>query len=437
MDSAIITGASGEPALSIARRLCALGIRVYALAGNIPEIGLGSADEFVPVPCDPTAPAAVAAETEKILAREPHLVAVILAGQYLTEEFFEAVSTEEILAALNAQVAAPLCAVRLALPSLIANRGHVIVVSPGTGTPERRALNAAADAALNAFAETLFAETRDTGVKTCRILLQNNEGKPDPAARFTNSPQSRVHAEVVADAVETVFRLRENNALTQIVLRPQATRETPHIPVSAEPKIRSLQAVRLPPPQNFPPAETPIPTPEYRRPDYAPPRNKFAKKSKTPSDDGDGFADDYVDPELRYLLKIKPPAILENAPENAPAAAEPSENAGAPENSGADKNRNRRNKDKNARDKNRGNAHAEPNEIGVRPPPKKKKHKKKKHSAGTPEGSSPKTPENPPPKTQKDAKISPRAQENFAENPQAGVPAETPKNAGSESENGA
>ncbi|MGN0861658.1 MAG: SDR family oxidoreductase [Candidatus Spyradosoma sp.] len=303
MDTVIITGAAGEPALSIARRLCGLGIRVYALAGTIPENGLG-ADEFVPVPCDLTSPEAVVAAVESIFAKENHVVGVVLAGQYLSDEPFEAVPPEEIPLAFNAQVVSPLCVVRRVLPSLIASRGHVVVVSPGAGTSAGRALNAAADAATRAFAGTLFAELRDTGVKTCHILLQGNEGAPDPAARFTTTPQSRIHADVVADAVETVFRLRENNALTQMILRPQATRETPRIPVSSEPKIRALQVVQLPPAKNFPPEEEPIPTPAYRRPDYAPKKTELPAAER--DDEDDGFSDDYVDPELRYLLKNEP-----------------------------------------------------------------------------------------------------------------------------------
>ena len=327
MDTVIITGASGEPALSIARRLCGIGIRVYALAGTIPETSLSN-EEFVPVPCDQTSPDAVISAVRGILEKEKHVIGVILAGQYLSEENFEAVSTEEIRLALNAQVVAPLCAVRLALPALVSGRGHVVVVSPGTGMISGRTLNAVADAATRSFAGTLFAELRDTGVKTCHILLQNNEGVPDPSARFTTAPQSRIHAEVVADAVETVFRLRENNALTQMILRPQATRETPRIPISSEPKIRTLQVVQLPPKKNFPPEEELIPTPAYRRPDYAP-----AKKERSGNDDDDGFSDDYVDPELRHLVKEtpsrlpKPPKAQESPePQKTDGSAHPQEN---------------------------------------------------------------------------------------------------------------
>lgn len=301
MDTVIITGAIDEPAISVARRICELGMRVYALDKIIPETGL-SADEFVPVVCDLTSPSEVLSAVEKILEKETRIAGVVIAKQFLKNDFFESISYEDILSTIASRLSSPLCVVRAALPSLIATRGHVIVISPDAGTPPRCALNAAVNSALEAFAGTLFEELRNTGVKTCRILLKNNDGAPDPAARFTTAPQSKIQPDIVADTVETVFRLRENNALTQIVLRPQATRETPHIPVSAEPKIRAIQAVQLPPKKHFPTEETPIPTPAYRRPDYAPKKGKIV--AETPDDD---FSDDYVDPELRYLVKQNSP----------------------------------------------------------------------------------------------------------------------------------
>lgn len=345
MDTVIITGASGEPALSIARRLCSAGMRVYALAGTLPENTL-SEEEFIHSPCDLTAPDAVTETVHSILEKEKHVVGIILAGQYLSDDSFECISPEEIPLTLNAQVVSPLCAVRAVLPSLIATRGHVIAISPGTGTTAGRALNAVADAATRAFAGTLFAELRDTGVKTCHILLQNNEGAPDPAARFTTSPQSRIHADIVADAVETVFKLRENNALTQMILRPQATRETPRIPVSSEPKIRALQLVQLPPPKNFPPEEEPIPTPPYRRPEYAPPPK--SKHGQSDVED-DGLDDNYVDPELSYLVKQPQQNNAQKHPENRSpqSPAENAENKNKFESRNARRRRNRRNKNRN------------------------------------------------------------------------------------------
>lgn len=326
MDTFIITGANAEPAQSIARRLCEMGARVYGIAGTFPESDFAF-NEFFPVACDVTSPSAVSAEIQKILEREKTISGVIFSTQYLACDAFETMPIEEITLAVNALVATPLVIARLALPSLIASRGSVIAVSPNTVTPRGHVLNNIMDASIKVFLGTLFGELRDTGVKSCHIFLQNNPGTPDPAAAYTNAPQSRIQPDIVAETVETVLRLRENNALTQIVLRPQATRETPHIPVSAEPRIRTLQVVRLPESKNYPPAEEPILTPKYRRPEYAPPRGQKAlDAAEDAALEAEEFADDYVDPELRYL--VKGPAN----PENGTIPAETNANSQAQEN---------------------------------------------------------------------------------------------------------
>lgn len=303
MDTFIITGANAEPAQSIARRLCEMGARVYGIAGTFPEADFAF-NEFFPIACDVTSPSSVAEAVEEILAREKTISGLIFSTQYFSNEAFEAMPLEEITLSVNALVTTPLVIARLALPSLIASRGSVIAVSQNTVTPRGHVLNNITDAAMKVFTGTLFGDLRDTGVKTCHIFLQNNTGTPDPGAAFTNAPQSRIQPDIVAETVETVLRLRENNALTQIVLRPQATRETPHIPVSSEPRIRTLQVVRLPESKNYPPAEEPILTPKYRRPEYAPPRGQKAlEAAENAVSEAEEFADDYVDPELRYLVK--------------------------------------------------------------------------------------------------------------------------------------
>lgn len=320
MDTFIITGANAEPALSVARRLCEMGARVYGIAGTFPEVDFAF-NEFFPVACDITNPRMLAEEIQRITECEKTISGLIFSTPYFSSDAFETLPPEEIPLAVNALVLAPLLITRLVLPSLVASRGSVIAVSQNTVTPRGHVLNNLADATMKVFTGTLFAELRDTGVKTCHIFLQNNTGTPDPAAQFTPAPQSKIQPDIVAEAVETVLRLRENNALTQIVLRPQSTRETPHIPVSSEPRIRTLQVVRLPESKNYPPREEAILTPKYRRPDYAPPRGQKAlEAAEEAALEAEEFADDYVDPELRYLVKEK--ALKQNRaekPENVPA----------------------------------------------------------------------------------------------------------------------
>jgi hypothetical protein len=185
----------------------------------------------------------------------------------------------------------------MALPSLVRCRGHIIAITNDTPGQDGTVLNATVAGALREFTRTLFEELRDTGTKTAHLRIGHNTGRTDPAARTTQTPQSEVQPDIVADTVLTLLRLRENNALTELVLRPQATRETPRLPVTADPRLRAIQVVQLPLPQHFPPPDEAIYTPPRKRPDYAPPPGS---EDALPEDDEDS-AD--IDPELLYLLK--------------------------------------------------------------------------------------------------------------------------------------
>lgn len=294
MDIVLLLGAGAEPAQSIARRLVGLGSRVYGLSNKFPDQGFAHRD-FVQVPVNPADPAAVRGEVEKIVAREGAIGAVILAGHNPVEDAFESAHPNDVVLAVFAGLAAPLAAVRAAMPGLIKRRGTVIAITRPVFGPGA-ALAGVVEAGLASFCDGLFAETRDTGVRVSHIRLQENAGPADPAARYNTAPQSRVQPDIVADTVESVMRLRENNAITRLVLRPQATREEPRLPVTAEPRLASLQIVQLPTSRNYPPAEEKIFTPEYRRPDYAPPPDD--RDYEADEDD-----DEAVDPELAYLIK--------------------------------------------------------------------------------------------------------------------------------------
>ncbi|MDR2845520.1 MAG: SDR family NAD(P)-dependent oxidoreductase, partial [Puniceicoccales bacterium] len=297
MDVIFLTGAGSEPAQSIAGRLIASGFRVYGFDARFPAQGLSHAD-FFPVPVNLADASAVNAALAPILARETGVTGVVIAGNYPVPDTFEVTHEGDIPLALGAAVTAPMLLVRAVLPMLVRLHGHVVAITHA-GTPAHGALSAACAGALQAFIRTLFEELRDTGVKAAHLRIEEN-ATPDPAARYTQAPQSEVQPEIVADTIETLFRFRENNALTELVLRPQATREEPRIPVTHEPRLRAIQVVQLPPPKNLVPEEL-IPTPERKRPAYAPPPEENDGTDADEDDDDDNS----VDPELLYLVRPK------------------------------------------------------------------------------------------------------------------------------------
>ncbi|MDR0535224.1 MAG: hypothetical protein LBG65_02555 [Puniceicoccales bacterium] len=320
MDALFLTGAGSEPAQSIASRLVAAGYRIYGFDSHFPAGGFAHTD-FIPVLLNPASPRAVRAAADGVLAREgSHVIGVILAGNFPVEAPFEAAHPEDIATAVNAGLLAPLLLARAALPSLVRLRGALIAITRDTATSPGT-LAAVQTGGLAAFTRALFEEVRDTGVRTAHMRLARNSAPPDPAARLTHTPQSEIQPGIVASTIEELLRMRENNALTELTLRPQATREEPRLPVTAEPRLRAIQVVRLPEPGGFPPEKPPIPTLQRRRPAYAPPPGQ---DEEPPADDD---SDDSVDPELLYLIKpsAKSPAPDETPDvESATAAEDPS-----------------------------------------------------------------------------------------------------------------
>ncbi len=301
MDSFIILGENGEIAENIAKKIAENGSKIHLISQSFPSDFLGNED-FVPEVCDLTNAKKIIEKIEKIVEEE-NVAGLVVVVPALSESAFEAISLEEISLTISAFVEIPLIAARLVLPSLVKNRGALIAISAGTPSLRNFVLNAICEASTKIIAGTLFNELRDTGVKTCHILLQNNSGIPDKAAAFSKTPQSKIQPALVADAVETVLKFRENNALTQLVLRPAANRETPKIPISAEPRIRNLQKIQLPPAENFPRQEA-IPTQKYKRPEYAPPiEEKIREVLREELQKDEDARENFVDPELRYLLK--------------------------------------------------------------------------------------------------------------------------------------
>jgi NADP-dependent 3-hydroxy acid dehydrogenase YdfG len=297
MDVLFLTGAGTEPAQSIARRMVAAGFRVYGFDASFPNAGFSHAD-FVQVLLNLADAAAVRDAVARILRQEAGVSALILAGHYPVETAFEATHEEDIPLAVSAALTAPLLFARAALPSLICRKGHLIAISRrATRAASVGVLGALVEGALCRFSGALFEELRDTGVKAAHIALEGNADTTLASASMWNAAQSLVHPEIVADTVEFLFKLRENNALTELVLRPQATREEPRIPISSEPRLRVIQNVILPISRDFPPEEIPIPTPKARRPDYAPPPGSIVE------DDSDDDSDNSVDPELLYLIR--------------------------------------------------------------------------------------------------------------------------------------
>lgn len=302
MDLALVTGADKEVGERISQKLIEQGFRVYGFAQSFREGGFAHR-EFYPVVCDLTSPEMIQKNFEAIVERGERVFAVVHAEQRKTRNAFETTETDEMVYALQCGLIGPMVLTRLALPHLLKYHGYVINVAwNGQRRAPWGAVSAATQGGLFHFGRELFAELRDTGVKVCTVSAEenrwdetgddNDEQSGQKPPRRVAHPQSRIEPELVAETVAQLLRFRENNLLSEIVIRPQGTREEPRIPVAVAPLVMAPHDVCLPDPDKALPAPEPIYTPEPKRPADAPP----------PGYDDDEDDEEDEDDELDLLL---------------------------------------------------------------------------------------------------------------------------------------
>jgi NAD(P)-dependent dehydrogenase (short-subunit alcohol dehydrogenase family) len=269
MDIALVTGADAGPGLAIARRLIGMGCRVYALATQFARNPFPH-DDFIPLTCDLADPAALTQAVEDVLAREGHVSFVVHAARRVPTPLFDS-PVAALTERLHVGLLAPLALARATLPWLRKEKGHFLVLCwNGDGPAPGGPVTAAIEGGLLHFTNQLFDELRDDGVRASTVYARPNLETPADAA-LALDPQSSVNPELVADAVEQLFRLRPSNVVSTLVLRPAATAENPRLPRSTELAGLTTREVQLPPRSLFPRDPEGIPTPKRARPADAPP----------------------------------------------------------------------------------------------------------------------------------------------------------------------
>ncbi len=269
MDIALVTGADAGPGLAIARRLIGMGCRVYALATQFARNPFPH-DDFITLTVNLADPAALTQAVEEILAREGHVSFVVHAARRVATPLLDS-SVDALTERLHVGLLAPIALARATLPWLRKEKGHFLVLAwNGDGPAPDGPVTAAIEGGLLHFTNQLFDELRDDGIRATTVYARPNPATTAEAA-FALDPQSAVNPEIVADAVEHLFRLRPSNVVSTLVIRPAANAETPRLPRSTELAGLTTREVQLPPRELFPREPEPIPTPKRARPADAPP----------------------------------------------------------------------------------------------------------------------------------------------------------------------
>jgi NADP-dependent 3-hydroxy acid dehydrogenase YdfG len=302
MDLAVILGGDTLFGEKIAERLIGLGMRVVAFGGDFGAVSLQHVD-YRRVSVDPLDGAAVDSELDRLAAGDEVIYGIILAGRVSARQPLESVHPDDLAPFIGANIHYPLRVIHRLLPGLIRSRGYLMRLGwNGRGDAPGYSLDAMVEGAWHQFFRKLFDDVRDTGVKISTVFPESNP--VSGTTTHSSRAQSALNPELVGEAVESVFRMRESNLISEIVIRPQATREEPKIPQTFDRIAVSRKIPQLPEKENLADPVEPIQTPVPQRPAYAPP----------PGQEEDDDDDDIeLDDEELKLLKTNIDALERSA----------------------------------------------------------------------------------------------------------------------------
>lgn len=250
MDIAIVTGANKGIGLAIAKKLITLGCRVYALGDDFSKTPYAHKDFF------PTS----SNEVDTILSKEDNIYILVNAHPHSDTVSFEALPQADLQTQLANHLTTPLQLTHLLLPKIKQFQGFIINI---TSSAYISPLNAAIHGAIKAFSDSLFNELRNSGTSVTHIITEGDDINPDQ----------------VANAIDQLIRYKGANAVTEMVLRPQATDNTTQVP-QLTPSVDQFREVQLPPKDNYPEERELITTTEAKP---RPPRKTVKKKAVRPA----------------------------------------------------------------------------------------------------------------------------------------------------------
>jgi 3-oxoacyl-[acyl-carrier protein] reductase len=235
----LVTGATGGIGQTVAEALVAEGARLFLTGRNRQKLEvlkgrLGrSGSTIAATDADLTDPAQRAALVPAALAWSGVLDGLVLCAGGARFTFFSRLTPDEFDSGIQLNLLANVELVRHALPHLTARSRSWIVfvntIASREPAPPRGSAYLTAKAGLRYFADTLFAELRDSNVSVTSIL-PDLTATPLVTDQLDVAPESLIAPPSVARAVVYAMTNDPDACVTEIHLRPQPSlrrRSTP------------------------------------------------------------------------------------------------------------------------------------------------------------------------------------------------------------------
>jgi NADP-dependent 3-hydroxy acid dehydrogenase YdfG len=226
---ALVTGAGRGIGRAVARALAAEGYRLALVARTAPELEEVAREleseggEALVLPTDLSDAEAAALAVRHAVERFGRLDVLVNNAGLAEEQPFGEIQLDEIDRVLDVTLRGAIVTTRAALPYLRHRPEGAAVVNVGSIAGRKAVRGAAIYTAtkhgINGFAEALFEELRETGLKVCTTmpgLVDTGmvEGTPEQRSRM-------IAPEDVADAVVWALSTSSRVCPAEIVLRPQ------------------------------------------------------------------------------------------------------------------------------------------------------------------------------------------------------------------------
>ena len=220
MKTAVVTGASSGIGKAISLRLLSLGYRVIGISRSVKKEDFLS-ENFTPLQAD------LSDEVSTLLAcgtlKNESIHMLINCAGFGRFEPHEELSTRIITDMTFLNLIAPMLLTNALLRDLKQNNGYLININSieAIRTSKFAGVYSATKAGLKAFSDSLFEETRKSGLSITNINPDMTQSNFYDTLRFEPSQreEEKLLVSDIADAVEHILRMRKGAVVTDYTLR--------------------------------------------------------------------------------------------------------------------------------------------------------------------------------------------------------------------------
>lgn len=220
MQTAVVTGASSGIGKAISSRLLSLGYKVIGISRNIKNEDFNN-DNFIPLKADLSKENSTINICKDLIKTDVHIL--INCAGFGRFEPHEELSHKTIVDMTFLNLTAPMLLTNTLLRSLKKSDGYLISINSieALRSSKFAGVYSATKAGLKAFGDSLFEETRKSGLSITNINPDMTESSFYDELRFEVSKKEdeKLLTQDISDAVEHILKMRKGAVVSDYTIR--------------------------------------------------------------------------------------------------------------------------------------------------------------------------------------------------------------------------